>query len=158
MVKEEVAFVLAAFLVLKLVGSEFSRHLVLELSMELSLDVSNGYFIKSEHSQGLSFIVEILELILVHGGIAGKVLHEVFLEDSVTFFYSLLTLVFTDVTPGALDGGNGTSVDSRHVTLSQVIKHLTVKFAPIKRLGLDSLNHLVTQVVNLLGEFRSELV
>ena len=86
--------------------------------MELSLDVSNGYFIKSEHCQGLGFIVEILELVFVHGSIAGKVLHKVFLEDCVTFFYSLLTLVFTDVTPGAFDGGDSTSVDGCHVTLS----------------------------------------
>lgn len=135
---------------------ELVLDLGLQILNEILLHFPNSYFVEVLKSFFLGAAVEILQLMILEGALAGDVLADVLGEDVVRLFQSFLALILADVGPGAFDAWDGALVDRLHVALNQVPEHGSVQRLAVDFLGLDTLQNLASQAVDLLNELWAE--
>ena len=69
-----------------------------------------------------------------------------------------MALIFADVAPTGLDGGDGAGVDGVNVGFGQIVKHFSIKRLVIQLLRLDAIHDLSAKGVHLLNEFGPQVI
>ena len=69
-----------------------------------------------------------------------------------------MALIFADIAPTGLDGGDGTGVDGVDVGFGQIVKHFSIKRLVIQLLRLDAIHDLSAKGVHLLNELGPQVV
>ena len=110
------------------------------------------------HGLLLGLLVDLLELALQHGAPLAKIIVKLLFKDLISVHHCFLALIFADVAPTGLDGGDGSGINGVDVGFGQIVEHFSIKWFVVQLLRFDAIHDLSAKRVHLLNEFGPQVV
>jgi len=126
--------------------------------VESFFDLSDCRFVEKYHGSLLGCLVDRFELNLEHGATLAESVIKELLKDLVCIHHGLLALILADVRPTGFDRWNCSRIDRVDIRLGQVVKHFSIQRLVVELLGFDAVHDFAAQGVDLLDEFRPQVV